>query len=460
MGKTVKGDFSKGSIPKSILKLSIPILFAEFVHITYNIVDRIFIGHIPESGTLALSGVGVVFPLISFINAFASLASTGGAPLCSIARGEGNSEKAKNILETSFSLLLTLGIVLSVLLYALMPVLLRWMGADDLIYPYAKDYFSIYLLGTVFVLVSLGANSFINIQGDAVIGMLTVMIGAVLNILLDPLFIFVFNMGVRGAAIATVVSQFFSAVWVIRYLVSPKTELRVKQLHIDLQILHQIVKLGISGFMFKMTNSITQALANITLRLFGGPLGTLYIGAMSIINSTREVVSLPNTAIASGFQPVVSYNFGSNNNTRVKKSIICFVMMVFCYSLVAWFLIMAFPRLFISLFSPDEELIKITVPCFRLFFGAFIFMAFQTSGQNTYVALNCPKRAVFFSLFRKVILVAPLTLILPRVGMGVKGVFVAELISQFFGGVCCFTTMYFSVFRKVRNAPDGARAVI
>lgn len=460
MNKTVKGDFSQGSIPKTILRLALPIMLAEFVHITYNIVDRIFIGHIPEVGTLALSGVGVVFPLISFINAFASLSSSGGAPLCSIARGEGDSDKAKNILETSFTMLIVLGIILTVVLYVSMPVLLRVLGADDLSYSYAYDYFSVYLIGTVFVLISLGANSFINIQGDAVIGMLTVMIGAVLNTILDPVFIFVLGMGVRGAAIATVISQFFSAVWVIRYLLSPKTKIGVSRLHIDFSILKQILKLGVSGFMFKMTNSITQAYANVVLRLFGGSQGTLYIGAMSIINSTREVISLPNTAIASGFQPVASFNFGSKDNTRVRKSIKSFVFMILVYSLAAWSLIMVFPSVFISMFTPDKDLIELTIPCFRLFFGVFFFMAFQTSGQNTYIALNCPKRAVFFSLFRKVILVVPLTTLLPRIGFGVNGVFIAELISQFVGGLCCFTTMYFTVFRKLKNTPDGVKAVL
>lgn len=455
-----KGDFSQGSIFKAILKLALPIMLAELVHITYNIVDRIFIGHIPGIGTLALSGVGVVFPIISFINAFASLCSTGGAPLCSIARGEGNTDRAKNILETSFTLLLILGVALSVLLYIFMPTLLIWMGADESTYQYAKDYFSIYLIGTVFVLISLGANSFINIQGDSVIGMFTVMIGAVLNLILDPVFIFALDMGVKGAAIATVISQFFSAVWVLRYLVSPKTKLRISKIHIDAGILSQIIKLGVSGFMFKMTNSLTQALANITLKLFGGASGTLYIGAMSIINSTREVISLPNTAIASGFQPVASFNFGSKDNSRVKKSISDFVLMILCYSVVVWAVIMIFPKVFISLFTPDSELIELAVPCFRIYFGAFFAMAFQTSGQNTYIALNCPKRAVFFSLFRKVILVAPLTLLLPRMGLGVKGVFIAELISQLTGGLCCFTTMYFTVYRKIKKTPDGVKAIL
>ena len=458
--RTAKGEFGEGSVVKHILRLALPIMVAELVHITYNIVDRVFIGHIPEYGTLALSGVGVVFPLISFINAFASLCSTGGAPICSIARGEGDTEKAKNILETSFTLLIILGVLLSVSLYAAMPKLLMWMGSDESTYPYASQYFSIYLIGNVFTLISLGANSFINIQGDSVTGMCTVLIGAVLNIILDPIFIFTLGMGVRGAAIATVISQFCSCLWVIKYLTSKKTDLRLTSLHIDFNVLKSILKLGISGFMFKMTNSITQTVANITLRVFGGSLGTMYIGATSIINSMREVVSLPNTAIASGFQPVASYNYGANNNRRVCKSIRDFCIMVLIYSVAAWACVMVFPRFFISMFTPDRDLMNLTVPCFRIFFGVFFMMALQTSGQNTYVALNCPKRAVFFSLFRKVILVTPLTIILPRAGFGVNGVFIAELISQFVGGLCCFTTMMITVYRRVRKTPDGIRTII
>lgn len=450
-----KGDFSVGNIWAAMIRLALPILLAEFVHVLYNIVDRAFIARIPEIGTVALSGVGIVFPLISFIGAFASLCSTGGSPLCSIRRGEGDEEEARKILETSFTMLLVIGGVLMVILLPTMKWTLRWMGADDTTYVYAHDYFQIYLYGTIFTLISLGMNSFINLQGNVVVGMLTVMIGAALNIILDPVLIFGFNMGVKGAAIATVISQAASAGWVIIFLFSKRAQLRIKTLRIDTKELKRIISLGISGFMFKMTNSITQAVANITLGIFGGINGSLYIGSMSVINSMREVVSLPLSALTSGYQPIVSYNYGAKKYSRIVKAAKACLVMVLSYSILAWALVMLKPDMFLRILTPDENLITLAIPCMRLYFGAFFMMSFQNVGQNTFVSMNFPKKAVFFSLFRKVILVVPLTLILPRLGFGAYGVFLAEMISQIIGGTCCFTTMAITVLRKVKKTKDG-----
>ncbi|MBQ0070718.1 MAG: polysaccharide biosynthesis C-terminal domain-containing protein [Spirochaetales bacterium] len=299
---TNKGDFSQGSIFNHILRLALPYILAEFVHVMYNIVDRMFIGHIPEIGTLALSGVGIVFPIISFINAFAGLWSTGGAPLCSIHRGKGDNEGAHDIMETCFTLLLVNAVVIMLVLFPTMKWTLHWMGADESTYAYAKDYFSIYLLGTVFTYISLGANPFINMQGNSIVGMMTVLLGAAINIILDPIFIFVLGMGVKGAAWATVISQFCSALWAVTFLVSKRASVRLRKLCIKKDCIGKVFSLGVSGFMFKMTNSITQGVANITLSIFGGTMGTFYIGAMSIINSMREVVSLPITAMAHSAQ--------------------------------------------------------------------------------------------------------------------------------------------------------------
>ena len=265
-------------------------------------------------------------------------------------------------------------------------------------------------------------------------------------------------MGVKGAAAATVISQGCSALWVIYFLVKGD-EVKLKRLRIVPSLLGKIMKLGVSGFSFKVTNSLTQGVANITLRAYGGASGALYIGAMSIINSMREVVALPISAISSSAQPVMGYNYGAKLNKRVCKTIRSLIVMCISYGLVAWGMMMLIPHVFISIFTPDKELLNLTVPLLRIYFSCFFCMSFQNSGQNTFVALNCPRRAVFFSLFRKVVLVVPLTLLFPLF-MGVKGVFYAEAISQAVGGTMCMTTMLITVYRKVRKAPDGVKAEI
>ena len=441
-----------------MMRLAYPIFFAELVHVTYNIVDRMFIGHIPSTGTLALSGVGVAFPLISFINAFAGFVSSGGAPLFSIKRGEGDDESAGKILETSVTFLLIVSAALMILLYSLMDFVLPVMGADDSTFQYAKSYFSVYLMGTPFVLIALGANSFITAQGHAVVGMVTVLIGAWLKIILDPIFIFLLDMGATGAAAATVISQAISALWVILFLMRGE-EIKLRRIALSGEYLRRILKLGVSGFMFKVTNSITQGLANITLRLYGGVDGALYIGAMSIINSMREVVALPISAISSSSQPVMGYNYGARLNSRVKKTIESLMVMCFSYGLLSWGVVMMLPKILISIFTPDEALVALTVPLMRIYFAAFFCMSFQNSGQNTFVALNCARRAVFFSLFRKLVLVVPFTLVLP-IFLGVEGVFWAEALSQAVGGTACMTTMLITVYRKVKKTEDGRRAEI
>lgn len=453
-----KGDFSEGSVPRHILRLAAPIFLAELVNITYNIVDRMFIGHIPSTGTLALSGVGVAFPLITFINSFAGFVSVGGAPLFSIKRGEGDEKSAKEILETSFSLLMIMSLFLMILLFSLRNVVLPIMGADATTYSFAESYFTIYLIGTPFVLISLGANPFITAQGHAVVGMATVLIGAALNIILDPIFIFVLGMGVKGAAVATVISQGASAIWVVIFLISGG-EVRLRRLSVSLFQLKKILKLGVSGFMFKVTNSITQGVVNITLRAYGGASSALYIGAVSIINSMREVVSLPIHALSSSVQPIMGFNYGAKLNRRVRKTIQSFMIMTISYGFIAWSLMQFLPRFFISIFTPDEELIELTVPLLRIFFAFFFCMSFQNSGQHTFVSLNCPKRAVFFSLFRKVILVVPFTLLFPLI-MGVRGVFWAESISQLIGGTASMTTMLITIFSVISKTPDGVKAEI
>ena len=449
-----KGDFSRGKVSGNILRLGLPMMLAELVHVLYSIVDRMYIGRMPGDGTIALTGLGVCFPLITLIGAFANLCSTGGATLATIARGENCDDKAERIMGTAFTMLLIIGVFLSVVLYAAAPGILRLLGGDDETLPSALAYFRIYVLGTVPVLISLGMNPFINAQGFPRTGMVTVIIGAALNIVLDYLMIYTFHMGIAGAALATVVSQTVSAVWVLAFLRSRHAPLRLRRLLIDRAQLRSIVKLGLTGFTFRVTNSLTQALVNIMLKAWGGAASTLYIGAMSLINSIREIISLPNGGVVAGGQSVMSYNYGAKQYRRVAECIRFIFLCGLFVNIAMWALIMFAPRMVISLFTTDGELIGKTVECARIYFGAFPFMALQQTGQTTFVALNRPKQALFFSMLRKVVLVAPLTLLLPGAGLGVNGVFWAELISQVTGASLCFITMYMLIWREMKAAEN------
>ena len=445
-----KGDFSQGKVSRNILRLGLPMMLAELVHVLYNIVDRMYIGHMPEGGTVALTGLGICFPLITLIGAFANLFSTGGATLATICRGENDDRQAERIMSTSFTMLLIIGAVLMFVMYVSAPAVLRLLGGDDTTMPAALGYFRIYVLGTVPVLISLGMNPFINAQGFPRIGMVTVMIGAALNIVLDPLFIYTCGMGIQGAALATVISQTASAIWVLAFLRSSRAALRLTRLMVDRKQLKGIVQLGLTGFTFRVTNSLTQAIVNIMLKAWGGAVSTLYVGAMSLINSVREIVSLPNSGIVAGGQSVMSYNYGAKEYRRVSESIRFIFLSGLAVNIAVWALIMFVPRPLISVFTSDEQLIEKTIECARIYFGAFPFMALQQAGQSTFVSLNRPAHALVFSMLRKVVLVAPLTLLLPGLGLGVHGVFWAEFISQVTGASACFITMYLLIWRKMK----------
>lgn len=451
-----KGDFSKGKVSGLIVKLGLPIMLAELVHVLYNIVDRMYIGHMEEVGTDALTGLGVCFPLITLIGAFANLCSTGGATLSTIARGEGDDDRAERIMSTAFTFLLIVGGILTVALFVTAPWTLRLLGGSDKSMPYALPYFRIYVVGTIPVLISLGMNPFINAQGFPRMGMVTVILGAALNTALDPLFIYAFSMGVQGAALATVLSQLVSALWVLRFLTGKKPPVRLRRLLIDKTQLGNVVKLGVTGFTFKVTNSVTQAIVNVMLKAWGGP-ESLYIGAMSLINSMREIMSLPINGVSQGSQAVMSYNYGARQYKRVSDSIRFFLLSGLVINTFMWVVAMFFPGVLIRVFTDDEALVKLTIHCGRIYFGAFPFMALQVTGQHTFVSLNYPKHALFFSMLRKIVLVAPLTLLLPGLGLGVEGVFWAEFISQLCGASCCFATMYCVIWRKMRHPELLAR---
>ena len=444
-----QGNFAEGSIPKNILSMAGPLIIAELVSVIYNIVDRIYIGHIPDIGTAAFSGVGICLPIVSFVSAFSSLSGMGGAPLFAIARGHGDEKQAQNTMETAFTMLVANSVILMLVLMPLLKMILNVLGSDSDTLPYAYSYMMIYMVGTPFILLSVGMNPFINAQGYARTGMLTIVLGAALNIVLDPIFIYGLKMDVRGAALATVISQFISACWVLRFLLL-KAPIRVRRLQIDKSIMKSILRLGATGFTMKITNSLTQAVINMTLKAWGGDLSYLYIASMSIISSIREVTWLPMQGFVEAYKPVASYNYGARRYDRVKEAIRFVISVNLSVGFIMWGVIQFATEPLIRLFTADEVLIANTVPCMRAFFRFYFLMALMISSQNTFVALNMPKRSIFFSLNRKVILVVPLTIILPYF-VGVMGAFHAEALSQLFGATLCFVAMVLTVYRHLDN---------
>lgn len=450
-----KNDFSKGSVVGNIVNLALPMTLAQLINVLYNIVDRVYIGRIPEHATLSLTGLGLCLPVISIVIAFANLFGMGGAPLCSIERGRGNDEEAERIMGNSFVMMLATGVVLTVIGLVFKRPILYLFGASDSTFPFADQYLTIYLLGNVFVMIGLGMNSFINSQGFGRIGMMTVLLGAGANIVLDPIFIFGFHMGVRGAALATIISQFLSALWIVRFLTGKQAILRLKRSCFALNAgrVKDIVALGMSGFTMSITNSIVQVMYNANLQQFGGD---LYVGVMTIVNSVREVISMPVNGITNGAQPVMGYNYGAREFERVKKSVVFMSVVCIVYTVVVWGFVHAFPEFFIRIFNNDPDIVAAGIPAMQVYYFGFFFMSLQFAGQSVFVALGKSKNAVFFSIFRKVIIVLPLILILPRwFGLGTMGIFMAEPISNFIGGVACYVTMMVTVWPELNGRKKG-----
>ena len=444
-----KNDFSKGSVVKNILGLALPMTLAQLINVLYNIVDRIYIGRIPENATMALTGLGLCLPIISMVIAFANLFGMGGAPLCSIERGRGNEQEAEAIMGNSFVMMVLSGVILTVLGLIFKRPLLYLFGASDLTVPYADSYITIYLLGSIFVMIGLGMNSFINSQGFGKIGMLTVLLGAAANIILDPVFIFVFKLGVQGAAWATILSQGLSALWILRFLTGNQAilKLRKKNFRLKRRRILDIVGLGLSGFTMSVTNSLVQIMYNANLALYGGD---LYVGIMTVVNSVREVVSLPINGLTNSAQPVMGFNYGAGEYGRVKKAIVFMSVVSVAYTTAMWSLVHGFPEFFIRIFNHQGDLVAAGVPAMRIYYFGFFMMSLQFAGQAVFVALGKSKNAVFFSIFRKVIIVIPLILILPGLfHLGVNGIFMAEPISNFAGGLACFGTMLVTVWPEL-----------
>jgi putative MATE family efflux protein len=449
--KQTQVDFSKGSVRSQILATALPMLVAQMMNLLYNIVDRIYIGQIPGEGTLALAGLGLCFPVITLITAFANLFGIGGAPLCAIERGRGDTEKARQIMGNAFMLLMITGAALTAAGILFLKPLLYAFGASDATYPYASQYLFIYVLGTLFVMTSLGMNPYINCQGFAKTGMQTVILGAVTNLVLDPVLIFGLGWGITGAAVATVFSQFLSAAWVFRFLTRGKVELTlpIRDLVPDWSCVRQITALGTASFVMSCTDSFVQIACNSMLSLFGGD---LYIGVMTVLSAIRQIAQTPVMAITDGASPVISYHYGARSRERVLAASRFMAVLAFAYVVLIWAAVSLFPAFFIRLFNQDAALVEAAVPALRIYFAGFIFMAFQFVGQTVFKALNHPRFAVFFSILRKLIIVVPLTLWLPHLfGLGVNGVFWAEPISNVLGGLACFLTMYFTVIRSLKG---------
>jgi putative MATE family efflux protein len=448
----VKNDFSKGSVKKRILAQALPLTAASAVQLLYNVVDRIFIGNLKDVGDAAMSGLGVTFPVVVLIAAVTGLFGTGGATLFAIARGKGDKEEAERVLGNVFALLTLSSLVLFVFCYLFKRPILVLFGAGEGALPYAQRYLGIYLFGTFFSMISTGLNSYVNAQGFPKIGMLTVVMGALLNIALDALFILVLDLGVSGAALATVISQGVSFAWVLGFLVGKRAvlKLRLSKIRISLKRTARIASLGLPFFVMQATASLVQIVSNNQLQQYGGELGDLYVGILTAIGSVRDLVTLPVSGISQGAQPVIGFNYGAGEYKRVKEAIRFTTVIGMIYTVVAWIVIFAFPRWFMDLFTDSADTVTLGAEMMKIYFFGFFLMALQFAGQTAFQALGMAKKAIFFSLLRKMLIVVPMTLLLPALfGLGVKGVFLAEPISNAIGGAVCFATMWLTVYRKL-----------
>ena len=451
MNTKAKSDFSTGSVYRHILSLAVPMTIAQLVQLLYNMVDRIYIGHLPGESFLALTGLGLTFPIVTIVMAVTNLFGVGGAPLFSIARGRKDEKQAQRIMGNAFFMLCICSFAVMLLCFVFMKPVLYLFGASDESYPYAAAYLRIYLLGTPFIMITSGMNGFINAQGFGKTGMVTVTLGAAINILLDPLFIFVLDLGVRGAALATVLSQSISAAWVLAFLFGKRSLIRISwsSMKPEGKILSDMTKLGMAGFIMSASNGVVQVACNATLRGVGGD---LFVGIMTVLNSVRELFFLPMTGITNAAQPVMGYNYGAELFDRVKKSIRFTTVTTVTYMIAAWLVVFLFPGPIMGIFSSDASLIAAGIPCMHVYYFGMFFMAFMMTGQSTFVGLGMSKHSIFFSLLRKVIVVVPLTILLPKIpALGVMGVFLAEPISNVIGAAGSYFTMLHVTRRVFRQ---------
>ncbi|WP_294474081.1 MATE family efflux transporter [uncultured Bacteroides sp.] len=428
-----------------VFKMALPAVAAQFVNLLYSIVDRVYIGHIPGIGTDALAGVGVTTSLIVLISSFSAIVGGGGAPLAAIALGQGDRQRAGKILGNGFILLILFTLFTSVIAYTFMEPILLFTGASENTLGYAVDYLSIYLLGTIFVQISTGLNTFINAQGRPAIAMYSVLIGALLNIILDPIFIFQFGMGVKGASLATIISQACSAAWVLLFLFSTRASLPLEKRYMKLnrKILLAMLALGVSPFIMASTESLVGFVLNSSLKVYGD----IYVSALTVLQSAMQFASVPLTGFSQGFVPIVSYNFGHGNSQRVKDCFRIALIIMFSFNLLLMLLMILFPSTVASAFTSDARLIDTVRWTMPVFLGGMTIFGLQRACQNMFVALGQARISIFIALLRKVILLIPLALLLPRF-WGVTGVYAAEAISDATAAICC-TILFFWQFPKI-----------
>lgn len=424
-------DLGNDPVPQLLLRLAVPAVTAQVVNALYNIVDRMYLGHMKPDGDLAITGVGVAFAIIMFISALSALVGMGGGSRAAIRTGEGRPDQAEEILGNCTLLILLISAVVMAVFLPLQRPMLLMMGADGETIGYAVDYLTIYLCGTVFVQISLALNNFITTQGFSTTSMLTVVIGAVTNIVLDPIFIFGMNMGVQGAALATVIAQAVSAVWVLVFLTGKRTKLkiRLKYLRLKPQIVLPVVSIGVSPFIMQSTESLVNISFNASLLKYGG---NTYVGAMTICSSIMQVLSMIFQGMTQGAQPIVGYNYGAGNLDRVRKTFRLLITVGVIYSITGWLLIQLFPHAFVALFNDKPELVEAAVWALRIYLACFFMLGVQFSCQQTFVALGQAKVSLFLALLRKIILLIPLIYILPHIITGdqVFAVYLAEPVAD------------------------------
>lgn len=443
----------KEPVGKLLFKLALPAITAQLINMLYNIVDRIYIGHIADVGSLALTGVGVCMPIIMLISAFASLVSMGGAPRASIFMGRHDHDTARKIMSNCFTMLIIIAVIITGTLFFFQEDLLLMFGASSNTIQYAMEYMSIYTLGTIFVQIALGMNAFITAQGFAKTSMLTVLIGAITNIILDPILIFGFNMGVEGAALATIISQAISALWVVWFLVGKKTILRIniKDMKLQPALVLPCIALGMSPFIMQSTESIIAVCFNSSLLTYGGDIA---VGAMTILTSVMQFSMLPLQGISQGAQPITSYNYGAKNKHRVKEVFKKLLFASFVYSAILWIAIMVSPQLFASMFTPDQQLIDFTKTALRIYMAVSVIFSVQISCQMTLIAIGNVKASVFIAILRKILLLIPLIYILPKIFIQnqTMAVYFAEPVADIIAVTCTiiiFTTQFKKALREL-----------
>ncbi len=443
-----KNFLGTAPVGKLLFKLAIPTVVAQLINMLYNIVDRIYIGHIPEEGSLALTGVGVCMPIIMIVTAFAALVSAGGAPRASIFMGKKDSESAEKTLGGCFLLQIIISIILTIVLSVWNEDLLLTFGASENTISYATDYMSIYAFGTIFVQLTLGMNAFITAQGFTKISMISIIIGGVCNIIFDPIFIFVFDMGVKGAALATIFSQAVSCIWVVGFLLGKKTIIKLKFSNAKLspKIILPCVALGTATFIMQSSESVISVCFNSSLLRYGGDIA---VGAMTILTSVMQFAMLPLQGIAQGAQPILSFNYGAKNGARVKKTFKILLVSCLVYSVSLWLLIMLFPKVFAGVFTPDAELIDFTAPALRTYLGGVFLFGIQIACQMTFTSLGKAVNSIVVAVVRKFVLLLPLIYIIPLfVSNKTMGVYMAEPIADIVA--VTFTSVLFTFqFKKV-----------